>query len=180
VDTDMPSDPVSVVAWLEAQLVADSYRLTRARHVILTVMATFGHPFTSTELEQAVAGMDASIGRASVYRTLTLMESRGVVEKLHQAGIEHYTLCLKSEHHHHVTCVECGRTEEFAVKDNIDLMSAVDGLARRLGYLPRSHVLEVYGVCPLCQESGAEASEAAPPNGHGAGGRHPLGRRADR
>jgi Fe2+ or Zn2+ uptake regulation protein len=141
-----------VVSSLEQGLARDGFRLTRARHVVLTAMVELGHPFSTGELEQAVARVDGSVGRASVYRTLALMESRGLVEKLHRSGQEHYTLCLKAEHHHHVTCVQCGRTREFALKDNIDLLSTVDGLARGLGYLPRSHVLEVYGVCPVCQK----------------------------
>jgi len=178
VESSVDSDPASVVASLEEGLAHDGLRLTRARHVILTAMATFGHPFTPGELELRVAAMDASVGRASVYRALSLMEGRGMVEKLHQSGSEHYTLCLKTEHHHHVTCVECGHTQEFAVQDNIDLLSAVDGIARRLGYLPCSHVLEVYGVCPDCQASAKAGSEENNAVGHGSGGPHPIGRRA--
>lgn len=165
-----------VVALIERVLMQEGFRLTRARHIIVTVMATLTHPFTTGELEQAVAIQDSSVGRASVYRTLAILEHQGLVEKLHQVGSEHYTLCLRRDHHHHVTCVECGRTQDFAVQDHLDIVATVEGLARQAGYVPQSHVLEVYGTCPDCQLNPNRGQDTGHPP-HQAG-RHPLGRRA--
>jgi Fur family ferric uptake transcriptional regulator len=173
-ETQNPQTAKTVVRELEQDLIRDGFRLTRARHVVLTALASFDQPFTASELEQVVSECDASVGRASVFRTLALMEERGVVEKLHQAGSEHYTLCLCAEHHHHVTCVECGRTEDFAVDEEHDLLAGVNDVVKRLGYQPRSHVLAVYGVCASCQEL-ADPSE--PKIGRSVADRPPLGGR---
>lgn len=153
-----------------AQLVEDAlsrggFRVTPARHVIIGIMADFGHPFTASELEGAVARCDAGVGRASVYRTLALLEQQGILEKLHQRGAEHYTLCLQSAHHHHVTCVHCGRTEDIALEDQNDIVAAAERLARGIGYRPTNHVLEIYGVCPACQAGESEVANAHPMHG---------------
>ncbi len=141
----------AIVRSVEERLAHEGFRLTGARRAIIDVMARFEHPFTTGELESAVTRAASRVGRASVYRTLALLESQGLVEKLHQAGAEHYTLCLRSEHHHHVTCIRCGQTEDFLLQDRLDIVDAVEGLTRSLGYLPEHHVLEVYGTCPACQ-----------------------------
>jgi Fe2+ or Zn2+ uptake regulation protein len=141
----------AVVRSVEERLAQEGFRVTGARRAIIGVMAQFEHPFTTGELESAVSQAGLGVGRASIYRTLALLESQGLVEKLHQAGAEHYTLCLRSEHHHHVTCIRCGKTEDFLLQDRVDIVAAVERLTRDLGYLPESHVLEVYGTCPACQ-----------------------------
>jgi len=171
-------DPVDA---LETGLLRRGYRLTHARHTILGVMAEFARPFTATELQEAVAARNPQVGRASVYRTLLLLEELGYVEKLHQSGSEHYTLCLVSHHHHHLTCTQCGRTVELVLEDDVDVLSALDRAARALGYLPRTHVLAVYGICPACQTEGRAPVAAAPAAAdlarHPNDSRHPIGRR---
>lgn len=172
--TVAPGQPAQdPVGWLEAGLARTGYRLTGARHAILGVMADFARPFTATELQEAVARRHPGVGRASVYRTLLLMEELGFVEKLHQPGSEHYTLCLVTHHHHHITCTQCGRTQELILADEL---SALDDAARALSYVPGTHVVAVYGICPGCQDQGAPADEGRP-GLHPPDSRHPIGDR---
>ena len=177
--------PPEAVAWMEAALARDGYRLTRARHTILGTLTALDHPFTATELQEAVSREEPGIGRASVYRTLLLLEELGYVEKLHQPGSEHYTLCLKTRHHHHLTCTRCGRSEALALGDDLGVLATLNAAARDLGYLPRTHVLAVYGICPACQAEEADPSPPASPTirgapGHSPDSRHPIGQRFQR
>lgn len=181
----VPQSARDAVDWIETGLAQEGLRLTTARQTILRVLGSLDHPFTATELQEAVAAQAPGIGRASVYRTLLLLEERGYVEKLHQAGSEHYTVCLSTRHHHHLTCTECGRTEELALADDFDVLSTLDEAARRLGYIPRTHVLAVYGLCPACQSHSrpSPTTDTGRPEGrdllpaHDPTSRHPIGRR---
>lgn len=173
-----PGSAGNAADWIEIGLAGDGLRLTRARQTILRILGSLEHPFTATELQEVVAARAPGIGRASVYRTLGLLEERGYVEKLHQAGSEHYTVCLSTRHHHHLTCTECGRTEELALSDDVDVLSTLDEAARKLGYVPHTHVLAVYGLCPSCQARiHPDLPDPLPPRLHGPGSRHPIGRR---
>lgn len=181
-------DRGGALARLEADLVNDGYRLTRSRRAILGILVAFERPFTATELQAAVTARQPGVGRASIYRTLLLLEERGYVEKLHQSGSEHYTLCLSTRHHHHLTCTRCGRTEELPLGDGVDVLATLDAAARALGYLPRTHVLAVYGLCPACQDAAQQPevhpgpADVGPETGmgHDPQSRHPIGRRARR
>jgi Fur family ferric uptake transcriptional regulator len=128
-------------------------RMTRQRRAVLKAMAAFERPFAAGELTRAVAAAEPAIGRASVYRTLALMVGAGQVQRVHTGGRERYTLCLEPAHHHHVTCTECGRTEDFSLARVDAFESAVEAAVAHLGYRTQGHVLEVHGVCGRCRPS---------------------------
>ena len=141
---------------MERSLEAQGLRHTVPRRTILEVLVGMEGPFTSTQLTAAVARADQRIGRASVFRLLQLLRQCGLVERLHGPDMELYMLCLRSGHHHHVTCSVCGRTEAFALDDADAIAQAVE----RIGYRMEHHVLQVFGVCRACQEhSGKQVEE---------------------
>jgi Fur family transcriptional regulator, ferric uptake regulator len=136
-------------------------RMTRQRRAVMRALESFDRPFSAGELTRAVAAADPGVGRASVYRTLALMVSTGQVQRLHTGGRERYTLCLEPEHHHHVTCTLCGRTEDFSLARVEAFEAAVEAAVAQLGYLPQGHVLEVHGLCRACAERVPESDLAS-------------------
>jgi Fur family ferric uptake transcriptional regulator len=154
----MPTARRATDAALEAA-VGPGGRMTRQRRAVLAAVERFDRPFSASELTRAVAETDPGVGRASVYRTLALMLAAGQVQRLHTGGRERYTLCLQAAHHHHVTCTACGRTEDFSLARVDAFEAAVEAAVARLGYRPRSHVLEVHGVCARCAENETGSSE---------------------
>jgi hypothetical protein len=62
-------------------------------------------------------------------------------------------VCDPDEHHHHLVCSNCGRSEDVA---DGELARLVDEIGRRHGYRIETHRLELFGICPLC----AAATEA--------------------
>ncbi len=150
-------DPVAL-RLMERALDAQGLRHTLPRRTILEVVAAMGHPFTPSELTEQVAQRDPHIGRASVFRLLQLLRGCGLVERLHGPDGELYTLCLATEHHHHVTCTVCGRTATFSLEDD----AAVGRAVERIGYRMDHHVLQVFGVCPACRD---QEQPSLPPEG---------------
>jgi Fur family transcriptional regulator, ferric uptake regulator len=103
-------------------------------------------PLTMSEL---VRRLKDRCDRASIYRTVSLFEKLTIVERL-QIGWK-YKLELTdefSEHHHHLTCLNCGGVttvdEDQAVESRIHI------LAVKAGFQPKSHQLEIRGICREC------------------------------
>ncbi len=89
------------------------------------------------------------IDRASIYRSIALFETLGIVQRL-QMGWK-YKLELSdvfAAHHHHLTCITCG----FVMPINEDQQTEahINRLALNLNFQPRSHQLEIRGVCAKC------------------------------
>lgn len=105
---------------------------------------------TAQEIFEKVSEVDSSVGFATVYRMLRkLAESHMVTEVRVGGAPARYELNPKN-HHDHITCVQCGKICEFH-NDEIELLQVK--IAKQLGFILTSHVLELYGSCKDCQKS---------------------------
>jgi Fe2+ or Zn2+ uptake regulation protein len=114
-----------------------------------------------------------SLGLVTVYRTLDLLLSLGLVRKLHlAAGCHTYALSLAGgqneargseprSHGHHVICQRCNRAVEFA---GCDLDTVVMAVEAQTGFRVQEHWLEMFGVCPACRESESRRAAARSTN----------------
>jgi len=128
---------------MERRLAADGYRLTAPRRALIEAMQDLGERFTAEEL---LVGAPA-VGRATVFRTLRLLQELGLVCQVVLAdGTVEYRLD-EAGHHHHLVCTECGAIGDFAGCTIDDLLAE---LGRRTGYRIDQHRLEVYGRCENC------------------------------
>jgi Fe2+ or Zn2+ uptake regulation protein len=92
----------------------------------------------------------SEIDRSSVYRTIDLFERLGIVQRL-QTGWK-YAFELSDqfhEHHHHATCLGCGRAQVLA--EDSGLEAQLHTLAARAGFRIERHQLELQGWCADCQ-----------------------------
>jgi Fe2+ or Zn2+ uptake regulation protein len=57
-----------------------------------------------------------------------------------------------TEHHHHLICSSCGAVEDFTVSKQLEerLTSAMTSVARRTGFQPTHHRLDLLGSCSNC------------------------------
>jgi Fur family ferric uptake transcriptional regulator len=123
------------------------YRLTEPRRSLAALIASHDGHFTAGELVSEAHARRLGVGRATVFRTLEVLEALGAVERLDLPSGDHaYVVCQRS-HHHHVICSQCGRTNEI---DDGDLRAVVNEIARRTGYRVDDHRLELFGLCPAC------------------------------
>jgi Fe2+ or Zn2+ uptake regulation protein len=123
-------------------------RLTEPRRRLASLIDRQSGPFTAADLLAAAESESAGIGRATVFRTIALLEAQGVIERIDLPSGEHaYVACARG-HHHHAVCVECGR-----VTDLPDLEVGLDvvELGRRSGYEIEAHRIELFGRCPSCR-----------------------------
>ncbi len=136
---------------LKVRLDSRGYRLTAPRSKILEMVLARGDPFTAEELYRDVP----LVGRATVYRTVKLMVKLGILCKVAlEDGAPRYRLGPLS-HHHHLVCVVCEKVQDFA-RCSVD--DIVLRLSQATGHQIVGHRIEVYGVCPSCQDLQAQKS----------------------
>ena len=123
------------------------YRLTEPRRSLAALIADQDGHFTAAELVAAARARRLGVGRATVFRTLEVLEAIGAVERLDLPSGEHAYVGCEPAHHHHVVCSRCGRTSEI---DDAGLRSVVREVARQTGYRVDEHRLELFGLCPAC------------------------------
>lgn len=125
-------------------------RLTEPRKVILQVLSeATDHPDV-VELHRRVTAIDPGIAIATVYRTVNLLQERGILEKhVFNDGRARFE-SAEQEHHDHLINVESGDVFEFR-SDEIERLQ--EEIARRHGFEIVSHKLEIY-VRPLKRKAG--------------------------
>jgi len=125
-------------------------RLTGPRRRLAELVDDQPGPFTAADLLSAAGDRGVGVGRATVFRTLALLEAQGVVERIDLPTGEHaYVACARG-HHHHAVCVSCGRVTDLP---DLDVGLDVAELARRSGYEIESHRIELFGRCPACRRT---------------------------
>ncbi len=106
-------------------------------------MSQLGEHFSAEQLAQRAEGA----GRATVYRTLRLLQEEGLLCRvLLEGGELHYRLTERG-HHHHLTCTACGAVRDFSDREVAQVM---DDIAARAGFAMSGHWIEIYGRCASC------------------------------
>src|ERR1700679_2086350 len=95
---------------------AKGLRLTAQRRALLEIIQSATTHLDAASLLQLARERDASIDRATVYRTLELLKKLGLVDELdlmHLNGEKHYYEARRDRDHIHLACFHCGKIEEF-------------------------------------------------------------------
>ena len=132
----------------DARLAKAGLRATRQRLLVLETLAAEPHDATAQEIYARLRQSREPVGLATVYRTLSLLSERGVVDEFaHRPGETCYRLCGEG-HHHHLVCARCHGVAELQGCEVDDWLSTA---AREHGFAPTGHTLEVTGLCAECQ-----------------------------
>lgn len=125
------------------------YRLTGPRRTVADLIAARAGHFTAADLVDDAAARRLDIGRATIFRTLDVLEGVGAIERIDLPSGDHaYITCEPAAHHHHVVCTRCGRATDV---DDAGLAAVVARIGRETGYRIDDHRLELFGLCPGCQ-----------------------------
>ncbi|MBM4345273.1 MAG: transcriptional repressor [Deltaproteobacteria bacterium] len=145
--------PMSLHVWLEKvdeAIVRDRQRPTRQRRMIAHILYDHRH-LNVEELHQQVRACDESVGYATVYRTVKLLERVGLVNVGHFGdGTARYEVAVGDEDHHdHLICTRCNRIVEF---ENEAIEATQRQIAAAHGFVLTGHRMDLFGVCPACQQ----------------------------
>jgi Fur family ferric uptake transcriptional regulator len=139
----MVASPESTLSRIELLCTDKRLRMTGQRRVIARVLsAANDHPDVEEVYRRANA-VDARISLSTVYRTLRLFATKGILER-HDfgAGRGRYEEATR-RHHDHLIDIETGKVIEFR---NEEIEQIQERVASELGFSLVGHKLELYGT----------------------------------
>ncbi|HEV2558754.1 MAG TPA: transcriptional repressor [Microvirga sp.] len=117
--------------------------MTGQRQVIARILDDADDHPDVVELHRRAASVDNRISLSTVYRTVKLLETEGIIERLDfRDGRSRYEQAAR-EHHDHLINLATGDVIEFRSEEIEALQTAI---AERLGYKVVYHRLELYAV----------------------------------
>ncbi len=127
---------------IERLCVERGLKMTGQRRLIARVLSEAeDHPDVEELYRRAVA-LDARVSIATVYRTVRLLEEKGILERRDFGGGRSRYDPADRGHHHHLIDVETGTVIEFEDEEHERLVKAI---AARYGFSIVQHKLELFG-----------------------------------
>lgn len=138
----MPVSKDEELSRLEVLCAQRGLRMTGQRRVIARVLSEARDHPDAEELHRRAHEVDPNISLSTVYRTVSLLEREGILERhAFGRGRGRYEEASR-DHHDHLIDIATGRVIEFHSEDIEKLQEKI---ARELGYSLVGHRLELYG-----------------------------------
>ena len=149
----MPRTSESIIT----ALVERNSRVTAPRREIIDCISKVRRTFTAEE----VCAELPHIGRATVYRTLKILQEADIICKVVLPGDEMaYSVSADlgiepgdsriTEHHHHAVCTVCMAVRYFNAEAIERAIGALSGSVEGVMGEIIDHRIEVYDICPRC------------------------------
>ena len=128
-------------------------KFTNQREIILYTLYNNEQHFTSEELYMLIKQEypDLSVGIATVYRTLTVLEENSLVSSISLGTQGKKYEIANKPHHDHIICEKCNTIVEF---ENEEIEALQHTIAIENGFKLTNHLMQLYGVCTECQKNG--------------------------
>ncbi len=124
-------------------------RVTAQRLAVAeAVMGTHEH-LTAQEIYQRVRERFPHITIGTIYNTLEVLTTTGIVQPLPFPRGTRYDTNV--EPHINLVCIRCGHIEDFEDEGG-DLQRLAQEASQRLGFRTISQHMDIYGFCPRCAE----------------------------
>ncbi len=138
----------SISASFEEHLKRKGLNLTHQRKEILEHLLAADRHLSTEEIYDTLKKKDPALGRATVFRTLKLLQECGLAAEVETAsGRSKFELKADRPHHDHMICVECGRITEF---QSPMMERFQDEAIRKHGFQALWHRHEIFGRCRDC------------------------------
>lgn len=133
-------------------------KMTGQRRVIAYVLSEAeDHP--DVELYRRASALDSRISVATVYRTVRLLEEKGILERRDFGGGRARYEASENGHHYHLIDIDSGKVIEF---ENDELVGLLAKIAAELGFDLMSHRAELFGRrISSSSQQGDSAADAA-------------------
>ena len=134
-------------------LAGAGHRASAPRAEVIGAIAELGCSVSAKEIEDLLRERGSTVGLASIYRALELLERLGLVKRidLGDAAARYEAAAPGGEHHHHIVCDSCGTVERF---EDDALESAIHALSDRSAFSVATHDVTLHGECPACSAAG--------------------------
>lgn len=137
---------------------ADGLRMTHQRLEVIRELASATHHPDADALFRAVRERVPTISLDTVYRTLSTLAARGLIERIEAPGGARFDPDVSM--HHHFICVRCGRILDLGI-DDVGAVTVPDGLPEVAEVT--SLRLELKGVCAACATTVCDGAKPCTP-----------------
>ena len=124
-------------------------RWTPQRKLILKVFLELEGHVPIDDLHKKIRSEDATIGIATLYRTMKLLIDARLAEMHTFNEKTTYERLYQVNHHDHLICKVCDKTVEF---EHPLIEKYQLEVCERHGFTLKSHRMELFGVCNNCQK----------------------------
>lgn len=135
---------------IDERIVSSGGKRSRSRATVISAFLVCGRHVSAEELVTELRASGNPIGLATVYRTLKLLVGMGFAREVRLGDRFVRYESGACAHHDHLVCTGCGKIFEF---ENPEIERLQEKVARRHGFRPTNHRLEIYGICRTCRAS---------------------------
>ena len=122
---------------------------TLPRHRIFDVLLHTQDHLSVEEIHQALEKIGQKTAVATVYRTVHLFESLGLLARLDLGdGVERFELIQSAHRHHHLLCTQCHSVTEIPMEI---LTEWKEKIMRDVGFQIDDKKITFSGICRICQ-----------------------------
>ncbi len=126
-------------------------RLTTVRKAILSLFATANNPLSSLDIQKSLTKNKIRANKTTVYRELDFLKNLNIIEEFQFSDrIKRYE--ISSDHHHHIICIKCNKTECVTLAENLKKQEKI--IEKNKKFKIVNHSLEFYGFCHACRQAG--------------------------
>jgi Fur family ferric uptake transcriptional regulator len=128
-------------------------RKTAQRDAIIEAAFSTTEHFTAESLLTMARKLEPSVSRATIYRTLPLLVSSGLLKEMDFGEDYKFYDPNYAEHpsHNHLICVDCHEIVEFEDRNMETLENCI---SKRLGFSPSNKVVRIEATCDELHRSG--------------------------
>lgn len=130
-------------------LIQAGYRISKPRKQVMQLLESTQTPQTALAIYQQLKAQGARLSLVSVYRTLELFVSLGLISMVYEPEGSLGYVPASVGHHHYILCQVCHRAVEFAGTE--DLAGLIYQVENQTQFLVSDHLLQFFGICPKCQ-----------------------------
>ena len=136
------------------------YRFTEPRVAIFNILNTTNEHLSVDEIYEKIKNQYPGIGRATIYRTLDLLQKLNVVLKFDFGeNLSRYELTEEysnKNHHHHLICKTCNNIYDYFdfIDVEVNLIQKLEKkLSQKFNFEIDNHRIEFYGLCDKCKKN---------------------------
>ncbi|GAF24589.1 MULTISPECIES: Fur family transcriptional regulator [Shouchella] len=130
------------------RLKEQGYKYTGKREDMLRLFAEDSRYMTAKDVLENMQDQYPSLSFDTIYRNLSLFADLELLETTELDGEKRFRFsCRTSEHHHHLICLDCGKTEHF---HNCPMDEEL--FKRFPDFQVTGHKFEIYGMCQACRQ----------------------------
>lgn len=136
---------------LLADLRGKGERITSIRKAIVEILSGEHNPLSVQEIIAELKKKQLTANKTTVYRQLELLLFHKIVRevRLHDRSLR-YELALGDDHHHHLVCIKCHKTEDISFEEDIERQEKI--ILQKKKFKVLQHSFEFFGLCEKCQK----------------------------